>query len=430
MGQRVGGPPGVVRGVVIAQAVQPGPAVQRQPEQSHRLNAKKLHITQAALAPDEVTNEQVLAMARARGTLTEWSIGDEVHPQPADPARPRHKHYYLHYADAINHRDARHCTYFDLIGAGGRVLHPHIQSVGSSKEDRSKVIHYTQKDKLYIASPNLMNFDAEKASGAKWAIEMNQAETVRGGMTALNQRYPEVFYLHAQRVEYGLEMRIGKSCPSQFSLSDFTEPRIPEATLMTKAVIIQGASHVGKTQFALAHFKYPLLVSELDDLKSISLQTDGIVFDQMRFVHPEDRRKVNMTADEFIRLIDVEMTRSIHARYSNASIPRGMPRIFTTNRRVTAGEPIFPSGCNAQEQEGIDSRCAVTNYVTNDMRRSPAANVQQMRVGFQSQDREFTAQFVKSCHKFTSVISMPRCDYHTSCDDHGNIHDFTESQKM
>ena len=90
MGQRVGGPPGVVRGVVIAQAVQPGPAVQRQPEQSHRLNAKKLHITQAALAPDEVTNEQVLAMARARGTLTEWSIGDEVHPQPADPARPRH----------------------------------------------------------------------------------------------------------------------------------------------------------------------------------------------------------------------------------------------------------------------------------------------------------------------------------------------------
>ena len=203
---------------------------------------------------------------------------------------------------------------------------------------------------------------------------MNQAETVRGGMTALNQRYPEVFYLHAQRVEYGLEMRIGKSCPSQFSLSDFTEPRIPEATLMTKAVIIQGASHVGKTQFALAHFKYPLLVSELDDLKSISLQTDGIVFDQMRFVHPEDRRKVNMTADELIRLIDVEMTRSIHARYSNASIPRGMPRIFTTNRRVTAGEPIFPSGCNAQEQEGIDSRCAVTNYVTNDMRRSPAAN--------------------------------------------------------
>ena len=139
VGQRVGGNPGVARGVVIAHVVHPAPAVQRQPDQSHRLNAKKLHVTQAALAPDEVTNEQVLAMARGRGTLTEWSIGDEVHPDPADPARPRHKHHYLHYADAINHRDARYCTYFDMIGAGGRVLHPHIQSVGHCNEDRLAV---------------------------------------------------------------------------------------------------------------------------------------------------------------------------------------------------------------------------------------------------------------------------------------------------
>ena len=58
---------------------------------------------------------------------------------------------------------------------------------------------------------------------------------------------------------------------------------IPLAKLQSKAIVICGASHIGKTHFALAHFDYPLLVSEMDDLKNKSLRTDGIVFDQMRF---------------------------------------------------------------------------------------------------------------------------------------------------
>ena len=92
VGQRVAGPQAVPRGVVIARAVQAAP-VQPRPDESHRLNHKKLHVTLAALSIDEVTNEQVLAMARQRGQLVEYSIGDELHATPADPTRPRHKHF-------------------------------------------------------------------------------------------------------------------------------------------------------------------------------------------------------------------------------------------------------------------------------------------------------------------------------------------------
>ena len=71
---------------MVAQLVQPAP-VQPQPDATHRLNHKKLHVTQAALAVDEISNEQVLALARTLGVLIEWSIGDELHPTPADPNR-------------------------------------------------------------------------------------------------------------------------------------------------------------------------------------------------------------------------------------------------------------------------------------------------------------------------------------------------------
>ena len=73
-----------------------------------------LHITQAALGEDEVTNEQVLQMLETRGTVVEYSIGGEVHPTPADPQRPRHKHAYVKYLLPINHRDRRYCTLFDM----------------------------------------------------------------------------------------------------------------------------------------------------------------------------------------------------------------------------------------------------------------------------------------------------------------------------
>ena len=120
---RVGGPAGVPAAVPMAAHVDVAP-VQPQPDASYRLNHKKLHITMAALGVGEVPNEAVLAMAKRRGNLIEFSIGNEVHARPADPARPHHKHFYLRYEKPINHRDARYCTIFDMRGFNvGRVLH-------------------------------------------------------------------------------------------------------------------------------------------------------------------------------------------------------------------------------------------------------------------------------------------------------------------
>jgi len=228
---RVGGPPpGVPQVIPVAANVVAAPP-RPQSDGTHRLNHKKLHVTQASLAVDEISNEQVLAMAMTRGELVEFSIGDELHPTPSDPNRPRHKHYFLHYRKAIQHRDARFCQLFDMRGAEGRVLHPHIQGVGPTKADRTKVIYYTQKDKLYIASPNLLNYGQETEESPSWAIEMNHARTVDEGMRVLMHRYPGVYYTSAGRVREALELRIGRAEPARFPLSAFTMPPIPTSLL-------------------------------------------------------------------------------------------------------------------------------------------------------------------------------------------------------
>ena len=103
----IGGPPAIPIALPIAQAVQIAP-VQPQPDATYRINHKKLHVTLAALGVNELSNDAVLIMARTKGDLLEYSIGDEVHPRPADPLRPRHKHFYLKYANPIQHRDSRY----------------------------------------------------------------------------------------------------------------------------------------------------------------------------------------------------------------------------------------------------------------------------------------------------------------------------------
>lgn len=352
--------------VAVANDVQAAPAAPSNPNE-YRLNHQKLHITQASLGVDEISNEEMLAMLKRKGEIVEYSIGDEVHTSPSNPNRPRHKHAFVHYLQPINHRDSRYCQIFDMRGWGGRTLHPEIQSVGPKKVDRANVIYYTQKDKLYIASPHLKCYNQE-ATSASWAVQLHSAKSVHDGMHMLMERHPQVYYMHGDRIKRNLEMRLGEAEPSPFKLADF---RITPLDV-SKPVVLQGASHIGKTQFALAHFEHPLLVSEIDDLESISLRTDGIVFDQMSFTRNEEAR-LNLNADQTIRLLDMELSRSIFKRYHNVKIPRGMPRIFTTNRSMEH-DSIFARGRSAAEQEGIDSRVRVMPWMDNDLRRNPGPN--------------------------------------------------------
>lgn len=92
---------------------------------------------------------------------------------------------------------------------------------------------------------------------------------------------------------------------------------------LNKPQLLIGGTGIGKTEFALAHFKNPHLVRHLDDLMYLSKDHDGIVFDDMSFAHTNFSQVIN--------LLDWEHDGAVHVRYQVACIPARTPRIFTYN---------------------------------------------------------------------------------------------------
>lgn len=131
--------------------------------------------------------------------------------------------------------------------------------------------------------------------------------------------------------------------PDAKALYDISKFRRPPLDL-AKPVLLCGPARIGKTQFALAHFKCPLYISHLDDLRRIDKRHDGLVFDDMSFKH--------LPAETVIHLLDMETSPSIHLRNTNAIIPLGIKRIFTHN------EPdiFFPIIMSERQREGIIDR--------------------------------------------------------------------------
>lgn len=115
----------------------------------------------------------------------------------------------------------------------------------------------------------------------------------------------------------------------RYGLSSFCVPALvfdPK-----KCWVIVGATGIGKTHFAQAHFERPLTVRHLDVLAEFDPQIyDGIVFDDLGW------RQSSFS--DILNVIDMEIECQLHIRYTVAHIAPGTRRIFTSNR-----EDLFES---------------------------------------------------------------------------------------
>lgn len=112
-----------------------------------------------------------------------------------------------------------------------------------------------------------------------------------------------------------------KQTLSRFPLNSFNKAPITD---WSTSWLIWGKAESGKTQWALAHFKNPLLVSHMDKLLDFDEEEhDGIVFDDMNFNH--------LHGEAIIHLLDMTEDRDLHCRYHIANIPAGTKKIFCHN---------------------------------------------------------------------------------------------------
>lgn len=178
----------------------------------------------------------------------------------------------------------------------------------------------------------------------------------------------------------------------EHKLEDFNRPPLDPDDLSKYGVVLEGPPGTGKTSWALAHFKKPLLISDSDQIKDIvEGEHDGVVFDDMSFKHWPVTTQTH--------LMDLKFRREIRCRYANGVMPKGMKRIFTTNvtaeemfeldpaygvhrrtKRVRVEEPLFgeavpPSELARSEEVVWHPREEVQPYVGGPPRRRAPALV-------------------------------------------------------
>lgn len=128
-----------------------------------------------------------------------------------------------------------------------------------------------------------------------------------------------------------------------YSLEEFCH--VPLHFSDKHATLVWGGSGLGKTAFVKAHFKNPLFVTHIDNLKSFQAHThDGIIFDDLSFRH--------MPPETVIHLLETDNEASIHVRYGTAHIPARVVKVFTHN----TANPFYAETVNEDQQKAIERR--------------------------------------------------------------------------
>jgi len=285
------------------------------PRGEFRFTGQKCHLTYKTHIDFEAIKEMLNKYAGGPRAL---SMVHELGDEQEEAATPyEHTHVAVYFKQKPDIADAR-C--FD-IGE----IHPNMQVQRSMKWFRHLIETYHKGNKT-------------KADGKKYFIKPIKLEQIGCDKFLTDEELLNTITRAPTLLEACLETGImPKSVSDVLLIRNNNKRKIeaePESCVdikrfkqfdfdKAKALVLKGTANCGKTNWALSQFKKPLLICELDQLKEITQDTDGLVFDEMLFGHHPKQ--------SMIYLLDMAFDRVIRTRHSNAIIPKGLARIFTCN---------------------------------------------------------------------------------------------------
>lgn len=214
---------------------------------------------------------------------------------------------------------------------------------------------YTSKEESRIGSH--MEFGTAVVAGKRTDLTVVK-EKIDDGVTIreLWDAHWDTMVRHSKGVKEGMRVLQAVEVNADYDMKEFGswEPIDDWST----SHIFAGPTGIGKTQFALAHFKQPMLISHIDQLGIIDwANCDGLVFDDMHFEGSNEGKGRWATCSQ-IHLVDVDMKRAINIKYGYAEIPAHTKKIFTTN--VEGGM------CVDLATDAISRRCTVHELTLED----------------------------------------------------------------
>lgn len=191
--------------------------------------------------------------------------------------------------------------------------------LASRRGSQKQAIDYCKKrDDTYIAGP--YEFGTPARQGERQDIINFKDDIIRGASSKelITEHTLEYFKYH--KIIPHVRQLFKKQDPP-IDPDSFNIPLLPIPK--DRCMLFYGPSTLGKTEYAKAHFKNPLFVKKIEQLRELEPEHDGIVFDDMSFKH--------MPAEERLAILERRNPTCIHARYSNIPLDPYPPRIFTHN---------------------------------------------------------------------------------------------------
>lgn len=163
----------------------------------------------------------------------------------------------------------------------------------------------------------------------------------------IKEHFPEKYIMqHAAISSYAESKRAQEI--NKRDVESFNEPLINVKDGLTH--IFVGKTALGKTAYACAHFKNPVMISDRQDFKKIKRETDGMIIDDMSF---------NMwNPSNLLHLVDIEYDRTINVKYGSVNVPKDLPRIITINSLSN----FWPENINHEQRAAISRRICIHKF--------------------------------------------------------------------
>lgn len=274
-----------------------------EPDKQWRLNAKQLFLTYPKCP---LPTEEVLAQLNGSLPISKYVVAEEKHADGES-----HIHALLILERKINMTDV---TKLDLVGIEAEKYHGNYQGARNINAIRK----YVMKDGNYITN---METNCTATNSWSQAIEKAKTGNLREAAEHLMEERPRDFILHRTSIINSLRIFQPVLLKSYLPLEGFmTLPTWDKA----KSLILTGKTGIGKSSLAKLLLPMALFITHTDGLKNYDeTRHEGIIFDDMGFLH--------LPREAHIHLTDTYDDRMIHCRHTCGFIPRGTPRIFTTN---------------------------------------------------------------------------------------------------
>lgn len=193
------------------------------------------------------------------------------------------------------------------------------------------------------------DFGRVKVDHSDMLQEATEAGTYEGAMALIKEKDLGYYVLNQKKLSAYFTSEFAEPDLGKYPIEAFS--KLPINIPENKTLVFVGPTRIGKTQFALAHFKSPIIIRGKQDWCRFRAGiTDGVVLDDIAF------RK--WTPETLLHTMERETAYTADVKYGSVRIPAGLPKIVCINSM----QAFWPDNILEATKEAIEARIEIHEF--------------------------------------------------------------------